>query len=43
MHKMIGILDIIFKSFIPSMTAEEMKSKCLVSPFIMHPIDIIAS
>jgi len=27
----------------PLTTAEEIKSKCLVSPLIMHPIDIIAS
>ena len=42
-HKIIGISDIIFKSLIPFTTALDTNSKCLVSPWIIHPIAITAS
>ena len=37
------ISDITFKSLIPFTTALDTNSKCLVSPWIIHPIAITAS
>ena len=42
-HKITGISDITFKSLIPFTTALDTNSKCLVSPWIIHPIAITAS